>query len=230
MACYRRCKKTTADEFAKAMKAGEAQRKAAAAEGAARVEECCKPELGTTFVPLGCAGCKQVEKKRKADEATKAEAAARKAANEARDNKACTASENFKDTKAPTLKLCQPTATTVNTASTPSWDLCEASAMDQMDGDVTSSIKYTVVRLGADGAPEYLARDASFGAAKARFRANGKHGVPGPLVNGNYLVSMKVQDAAGNAVESDEEITVTQVGDKYLVQGVGHDRQISIKG
>lgn len=124
------------------------------------------------------------------------------------DVKACEASKDYVDNKAPTLTLCQPTALAVTDAE---WDLCEASAMDQIDGDVTKSIKYTVVRLGTgeEDAPEYLARDAPFGIAKARFRRMGADKVVvGALINGNYLISLKVSDAAGNMVESDEEVTI----------------------
>jgi len=125
-----------------------------------------------------------------------------------RDAQACESSKDYVDSKAPVLTLCQPTALAVTDAK---WDLCEASAMDQIDGDVTKSIKYTIVRLGTgeDDAPEYLARDAPFGVAKARFRKMGADNVVlGALINGNYLISLKVSDAAGNEVEADEEVSI----------------------
>jgi hypothetical protein len=223
MACYRLCKKTEADAFATLMAAGEKKREADAAAAAERTKQCCTPVQGTDFVPLGCAECREDEESLKAAAAKQAEEEARAQALLDRDNKACTASEHFKDIKPPTLKLCQPTALTVDTASEEfkTWDLCEASAMDQMDGDVTSSIRYTVVRLAGGGEPEYLARDAPFKVAKARFRGNGIQGVPGALINGNYLVSMKVKDAAGNENESDEEITITKLANGRFVASGG---------
>jgi len=122
------------------------------------------------------------------------------------DARACEAGKGFVDTKPPTLKMCEATAYTVSDAS---WDLCEAGAMDQIDGDLTKEIKYTVVRLGKNGDPEYLVRDSPFGIAQSRFHRMGRDTtVLGALINGKYLISMKVSDAAGNSVEADEEVEI----------------------
>jgi hypothetical protein len=122
------------------------------------------------------------------------------------DARACEAGKGFVDTKPPTLKMCEATAYTVSDAS---WDLCEAGAMDQIDGDLTKEIKYTVVRLGENGDPEYLVRDSPFGIAQSRFHRMGRDTtVLGALINGKYLISMKVSDAAGNSVEADEEVEI----------------------
>ena len=85
-----------------------------------------------------------------------------------------------------------------------------------------------VVRLAGGGEPEYLARDAPFKVAKARFRGNGIQGVPGALINGNYLVSMKVKDAAGNENESDEEIAITKLANGKFVASGG--TEVNIQG
>jgi hypothetical protein len=122
------------------------------------------------------------------------------------DARACEAGKGFVDTKPPTLKMCEATAYTVSDAS---WDLCQAGAMDQIDGDLTKEIKYTVVRLGENGDPEYLVRDSLFGIAQSRFHRMGRDTtVLGALINGKYLISMKVSDAAGNSVEADEEVEI----------------------
>lgn len=128
------------------------------------------------------------------------------------DAKACAAAANFRDTKAPVITVC---GGEVETVTSEDWHLCRARAMDQIDGDLTEAVRYTLTRARGDGgAEEALGADLPFYGATFRFhQLNRDRGTKldsnfGHLVNGEYIVKMTVCDAASNCATVEKEITI----------------------
>jgi hypothetical protein len=116
------------------------------------------------------------------------------------DAKACAASANFSDTKKPAITLCGGSAERVTNAK---WDLCPSRAMDQIDGDMSSSITYTLTRFTAEEGETKLCDKCDFGHAKARF-----HNHFGSLQNGQYILHLEVCDKATNCATVEKAIEV----------------------
>jgi hypothetical protein len=116
------------------------------------------------------------------------------------------------DPKAPRISMCGDVAETVEAAS--GWKLCaSSSASDNIDGKLTSSIKYTVLQVATK---TYLVRDGSL--AQAR-KAITTHTV------GRFLVTLKVADKAGlyghdsrNNVDSVEKAVLVKDTRKPWIQ------------
>jgi len=119
------------------------------------------------------------------------------------DQDACDAAGDFEDITPPVLHMCGGLMTTVTSRH---WNLCQDTAEDIIDGDVTDLITYTVIRL-ADGQEETICSDCTQGEAASRFHMYYSGNNEAQLVNGDYIVVLSVCDRQGNcvAVENSEK-------------------------
>ena len=127
------------------------------------------------------------------------------------DAKACAAAAQFRDTKAPVISVC---GGVVETVVAEDWHLCKARAMDEVDGDLTEAVRYSITRARSDGGADDLGADLPFYGATFRFhQLNRDRGTKldsdfGHLVDGAYIVKMSVCDAAKNCATAEKAITV----------------------
>jgi hypothetical protein len=115
------------------------------------------------------------------------------------DAKACVAAHEFSDTLKPVLSVCNGSS---ERATSTKWDLCGSHAMDEIDGDISSSITYSVTRFEENGVTK-ICDECNFGVAKSRF-----HNHFGTLRNGQYIVKLKVCDQAQNCATAEKAIEV----------------------
>jgi len=90
--------------------------------------------------------------------------------------KACTMSASYVDNTDPIISLC---GGTVEVVTDPKWSLCQSTAKDDIDGDLTSRISYTLVRRDTSGTsteenrPSYLAEGVPFATGQNAFLCGG---------------------------------------------------------
>jgi len=80
---------------------------------------------------------------------------------------------NFEDKEAPIIDLC---GGPVEVVTKPNWRLCKSTAKDDIDGDVTKRISYTLVRRDTTGSqnPVYLAEGVPFAQGENQFLCGSK--------------------------------------------------------
>eukprot|EP00937_MAST-01D_sp_MAST-1D-sp2_P004758 g4758.t1 len=112
------------------------------------------------------------------------------------------------DKTPPAIRDCD--TTTPVAVRNPQWQLCRARARDDVDGDVTMRLRYTVIltlpAAGEAAAPSYsyLCSACEYGRAAAAFRKAGS----AALRDGDYTVIVSVCDHAGNCGQAQQEISV----------------------
>ena len=111
---------------------------------------------------------------------------------------ACAHVRDFVDTVRPQLATCAPEKERVSPWK--QWSLCQASATDNIDGDITRSVHYDVTRLdGPNGSTKLCSNCLYFVAARILAKPTA----------GKYLVTMEACDAAGNCADGARAITFT---------------------
>ena len=142
------------------------------------------------------------------------------------DAHACVVAQGFRDTVRPDISMCA--VGTVETPRHEDWELCKSTAMDGIDGDVTSAIRYEVTGpVGAQmhgaqaGVPDVdtvLCSECTFVAAYEIFA----RGFPG-----NYMVVMSVCDAQENCAKGAFGVVLPEKTSRLSCSSLAKFRSIS---
>jgi hypothetical protein len=136
---------------------------------------------------------------------------------------ACRVAAGFQDVVRPEIKMCA--MGTIKVPRHEAWNLCKSTAMDNIDGDVTSAIRYAITGpIGAMqgvGAPHIdtaLCEECTFVAAHEVF----EKGFPG-----NYMVTMTACDAHENCAKGAFAVTVQDRASRLSCDTLPKFRSIS---